>query len=247
MAMLVRKECMRWCTGAARSSLFVLGELSNATAKKQQQTAGSMTSLASRAYRALAGTSVGSSLGNTGVRCGAVAGSSHWAQSQSAGRASSWASYSTGTGNNLKTGDELLESMEHATGLELAEREGKARGVDIFTEGEAWLNAPFGTPEKPVVVTSSFSERIVGVTDPEDDSIVIWDFIREGEPPKQVVENGEYFVLKKIDNPEDHFKQHTWEMKKEDLERWMKEQEEREKTIEQLEKEFLEEGNKIAS
>ena len=82
MAMLVRKECMRWCTGAARSSLFVLGELSNATAKKQQQTAGSMTSLASRAYRALAGTSVGSSLGNTGVRCGAVAGSSHWAQSQ---------------------------------------------------------------------------------------------------------------------------------------------------------------------
>merc|ERR1712072_24698 len=107
----------------------------------QQQTAGSMTSLASRAYRALAGTSVGSSLENTGVRCGAVAGSSHWAQSQSqsAGRVSSWASYSTGTGNNLKTGDELLESMEHATGLELAEREGKARGVDIFTEGEAWL------------------------------------------------------------------------------------------------------------
>merc|ERR1712157_490690 len=101
---------------------------------------------------------------------------------------------------------------------------------------------------KPVVVTSSFSERIVGVTDPEDDSIVVWDFIREGEPPEQIVENGEYFVLKKITDPEDHFKEHTWEMKKEDLEKWIKEQEEREKTIAQLEKEFLEEGNsKIAS
>jgi len=107
-------------------------------------------------------------------------------------------------------GAELLESLEHATGLELAEKEGKARGIDIFTEGEAWLSAPFGTPEKPVVVTSSFSERIVGVTDPEDDSIVVWDFIKEGEPPKQIVENGEYFVLKKIENQEDHFKPHTW-------------------------------------
>ena len=47
-------------------------------------------------------------------------------------------------------GAELLESLEHATGLELAEKEGKARGIDIFTEGEAWLSAPFGTPEKPV-------------------------------------------------------------------------------------------------
>ncbi len=59
-------------------------------------------------------------------------------------------------------------------------------------------------------MTSSFSERIVGVTDPEDDSIVVWDFIKEGEPPKQIVENGEYFVLKKIENQEDHFKPHTW-------------------------------------
>ena len=107
-------------------------------------------------------------------------------------------------------GKEILEALEHTTGLELAEKEGAAKGIDIFTEGEAWLQAPFGTPEKPVVVTSSFSERIVGVTDPEDDSIVVWDFIREGEPPKQIIENGEYFVLKKIDDPEDHYKPHTW-------------------------------------
>ena len=66
-------------------------------------------------------------------------------------------------------GTELLEGLEHATGLEKAEKDGATKGINIFTEGEAWLQAPFGTPEKPVVVTSSFSERIVGVTDPEDD------------------------------------------------------------------------------
>merc|ERR1711904_72366 len=107
-------------------------------------------------------------------------------------------------------GNEILEGLEHATGLEKHEKDGAARGIDVFTEGEAWLQAPFGTPEKPVVVTSSFSERIVGVTDPEDDSIVVWDFIRQGEPPKQIIENGEYFVLKKIEDPEDHYKPHTW-------------------------------------
>ncbi|QDZ18546.1 subunit 4 of mitochondrial cytochrome c oxidase [Chloropicon primus] len=107
-------------------------------------------------------------------------------------------------------GNELLEGMEHATGLEKAEKDGFSKGINIFTEGEAWLQAPFGTPEKPVVVTSAFTERIVGVTDPEDDSIVVWDFIRQGEPPKQIIENGEYFVLKQVDNHDDHFKPHTW-------------------------------------
>ena len=34
------------------------------------------------------------------------------------------------------------------------------------------LDAPWGTAEKPVEVTSAFSERIVGVPDPYDDSIV---------------------------------------------------------------------------
>ena len=56
-------------------------------------------------------------------------------------------------------GAELLESLEHATGLELAEKEGKARGIDIFTEGEAWLSAPFGTPEKPVSTPERNNER----------------------------------------------------------------------------------------
>jgi cytochrome c oxidase subunit 5b len=36
------------------------------------------------------------------------------------------------------------------------------------------------------------------VPDPYDDSIIWWGTVREGEPPKQLVEGGEYFVLKKI-------------------------------------------------
>lgn len=45
------------------------------------------------------------------------------------------------------------------------------------------------------MVESAFLERIVGVPDPEDDCLVIWDLIKANEPPKQIVEGGEYFVL----------------------------------------------------
>lgn len=48
------------------------------------------------------------------------------------------------------------------------------------------LDAPFGTEDNPVVVTSSYSERVVGVPDPDDDSLVWWGIIEEGQPPKQV-------------------------------------------------------------
>lgn len=77
------------------------------------------------------------------------------------------------------------------------ELEYEEKGVDIFAEDYAWIHAPPGTIEKPVVVTSDFTERIVGVTDPEDDNSVIWGVVREGEPPKQIVEDGEYFILKR--------------------------------------------------
>lgn len=36
------------------------------------------------------------------------------------------------------------------------------------------------------MVPSLLPERIIGVTDPEDDTLVIWGIVREGEPPKQV-------------------------------------------------------------
>ena len=72
----------------------------------------------------------------------------------------------------------------------------KAAGRDLWHED--WLDAPWGTATVPVAVTSVFPERVVGVPDPYDDSIIWWGTVREGEPPKQLVEGGEYFVLKKI-------------------------------------------------
>ncbi|KAK9823694.1 hypothetical protein WJX72_004673 [[Myrmecia] bisecta] len=92
---------------------------------------------------------------------------------------------------NLST---LDAEIEHATGLERQELEKAAKGVDPWHED--WLDAPFGTPENPVVVPSIEASRIVGVPDPYDDSIIWWDLIEDGQPPKQIVDGGEYFVLK---------------------------------------------------
>lgn len=56
----------------------------------------------------------------------------------------------------------------------------------------------FGTEDNPIVVPSLLGERIIGVTDPQDDTLVIWGIVREGEPPKQLVAGGEFFTLKKV-------------------------------------------------
>ncbi|CAD7701359.1 unnamed protein product [Ostreobium quekettii] len=89
------------------------------------------------------------------------------------------------------------EDLGHATGLERIELEAEAKGASLFEE--EWLSAPFGTIDNPVQVTSFNTERIVGVPDPDDDSIVVWGIVKENEPPKQLVENGEYFILKKVE------------------------------------------------
>ncbi|KAF8056367.1 hypothetical protein HT031_006366 [Scenedesmus sp. PABB004] len=65
---------------------------------------------------------------------------------------------------------------------------------------EAWAYEPrFGTEDNPIQVPALLSERIIGVTDPDDDTLVIWGIIREGEPPKQLVAGGEFFTLKRVD------------------------------------------------
>jgi hypothetical protein len=68
---------------------------------------------------------------------------------------------------------------------------------------EVWAYEPrFGTVENPIQVPALLSERIIGVTDPEDDTLVIWGIIREGEPPKQLVAGGEFFVLQRVERVE---------------------------------------------
>ena len=92
---------------------------------------------------------------------------------------------------------ELEMKHQHVTGLQAAEAKHMLEhGGDPYAE--AWVTAEKGTAASPVVVTSAASERIVGVTDTHDDSIVVWDTIRAGEPPRQIVEDGEYFVLKQV-------------------------------------------------
>lgn len=90
-----------------------------------------------------------------------------------------------------------VDALENTTGAEREEIEAKLKGIENPWH-EAWLDAPFGTEENPVVVPSEFSERIVGCADPDDDSLVWWAIIEEGQPPKQIIEGGEYFVLKRI-------------------------------------------------
>lgn len=68
---------------------------------------------------------------------------------------------------------------------------------------EVWAYEPrFGTEDKPIIVPSSEPERIIGVTDPDDDTLVIWGIIREGDPPRQLVTGGEFFVLKQVEKVE---------------------------------------------
>lgn len=64
---------------------------------------------------------------------------------------------------------------------------------------EAWMYEDrFGTEDDPIVVPSLEGERIIGVTDPEDDNLVVWGILRGNEPPRQFIEGGEFYVLKKV-------------------------------------------------
>ena len=56
----------------------------------------------------------------------------------------------------------------------------------------------FGTEDDPVVVPSLEPERIIGVTDPDDENLVVWGILRESDPPRQFIEGGEFYVLKKV-------------------------------------------------
>ncbi|GFH21996.1 uncharacterized protein HaLaN_19393 [Haematococcus lacustris] len=67
------------------------------------------------------------------------------------------------------------------------EPERKYRGnlADKELWHEAWMYEDrFGTEENPIFVPCLESERIIGVTDPEDDNLVVWGILRESEGPR---------------------------------------------------------------
>lgn len=57
----------------------------------------------------------------------------------------------------------------------------------------------FGTEDDPISVPSLEPERIIGVTDPEDDTLVVWGILKAGEPPRQFIENGEFYLLQMVE------------------------------------------------
>lgn len=86
-------------------------------------------------------------------------------------------------------------------GKDLGEQEKHLLDKDMWDE--AWAHDPrFGTADNPIEVPSLLPERIIGVTDPLDDTLVIWSIVREGEPPRQLVEGGEFFVLRRVERIE---------------------------------------------
>ena len=89
----------------------------------------------------------------------------------------------------------VVTDFEHSTGLYRAELEGLAQGKDIFDHYD-FTRAPKGTKESPCVVTSEMDYRVVGVTDPDDDSIVIWGRLEEGKGPMLI--GDEWFVHKRV-------------------------------------------------
>lgn len=72
--------------------------------------------------------------------------------------------------------------------------------VDKELWHEAWMyEDKFGTEDDPISVPSLEPERIIGVTDPEDDTLVVWGILKAGEPPRQFIENGEFYVLQLVE------------------------------------------------
>lgn len=109
--------------------------------------------------------------------------SSLWRSSSFHTSTSAWAEPPKAAGEVVKPGDSKF---------------GYLADKDIWDE--AWAYEPrFGTEDNPIVVPSLLAERIIGVTDPHDDTLVIWGIVREGEPPKQLVAGGEFFTLTRVD------------------------------------------------
>ncbi len=104
-------------------------------------------------------------------------------------------SASSSSSSSSSSDANVVTDFEHSTGLYRAELEGLAQGKDIFDHYD-FTRAPKGTKESPCVVTSEMDYRVVGVTDPDDDSIVIWGRLEEGKGPMLI--GDEWFVHKRV-------------------------------------------------
>jgi cytochrome c oxidase subunit 5b len=104
-------------------------------------------------------------------------------------------SQSASSSSSQSSDANVVTDFEHSTGLYRAELEGLAHGKDIFDHYD-FTRAPKGTKESPCVVTSEMDYRVVGVTDPDDDSIVIWGRLEEGKGPMLI--GDEWFVHKRV-------------------------------------------------
>lgn len=60
---------------------------------------------------------------------------------------------------------------------------------------------PWGTPENPKRVPSTNGQRQVGVVDPDDDTLIHWHLLDEGDPPVQIIPGGEFYVLQPVEAP----------------------------------------------
>ena len=94
-----------------------------------------------------------------------------------------------------------VQSVEHATGLEKAELLSLLKGEKLF--GEPILTGAFGTLEKPVLVPSIFSSRLVGCVggEGEHEHALLWHEVKEGKP-LICAECGQVFKLVKQKLPD---------------------------------------------
>ena len=109
--------------------------------------------------------------------------------------------YSSAVGDHKNKLNISVQSVEHATGLEKAELLSLLKGEKLF--GEPILTGAFGTLEKPVLVPSIFTSRLVGCVggEGEHEHALLWHEVKEGKP-LICAECGQVFKLVKQKLPD---------------------------------------------
>lgn len=90
------------------------------------------------------------------------------------------------------------QMYEQAQGDAKIEYEAIGEGFNPYEEEWLYRTDQGDSPSNPIEVPCYGDEtsRIVGIQDPDDDCVVWWCDLQLGEPPRQIVELGEWYVLK---------------------------------------------------